>query len=133
MAKHYPTNAKVDFLACESVREETRGKLTLMGYLAGSAINIPTSATMPAQIPLAIIYVLLDGEGKFNCKLRIGLPTRKDVKDLDLPEINKVPDKYHTVTINFLSFEIPEAGEYKFELVLDDEVYERSIRVAIRD
>lgn len=133
MAKHYPDNAKVDFLTCESVREETGGKLTLMGYYAGSALNIPTSVTLPAQIQLGIVYVLRDGEGKFNCKLRVGLSTRKDVKEIDLPEINKDPNKSHTITVNFLSFQVPEAGKYNFALVLDDQVYERSLSITIRD
>ena len=133
MAQHYPTNERVDFLACESVRAEAGGKLTMLGYYPGSSINISTSTTLPAQIQLALVYVLRDGEGKFNCKLRIGLPTHKSGQDIDLPEINKDRNKNHTVTINFVAFPVPEAGEYRFVLILDDEIYERILRIEIRD
>ena len=133
MTKHYPTNDKVDFLTCETVRAETGGKLTLMGYYVGGSIILPASITLPAQIQLALVYVLRDGEGKFNCKLRIGIPAHKGVQEMDLPEVNKEPNKSHSITLNFLTFEVPRAGEYKFALMLDDQEYERVLPIEIRD
>jgi hypothetical protein len=50
-----------------------------------------------------------------------------------LPAVNKLPNRSHTVTIVFLTFEVTETGDFIFALMLDGQIYERTISIELRD
>jgi hypothetical protein len=62
-----PTDNEVNVLVCDDVRLEMNNKLTLVGFYAGSSINV-ANIWPQFTVPLALIILFSGGDGKFSMR-----------------------------------------------------------------
>ena len=95
-----PSDASVQFLICESVREETGGKATLLGYMGGGTILVPRGTIFPVGIQLGMVFVLVDGEGKFRASLEAIGPNGVKLGETAMPDVMKSRGRNHMIMAN---------------------------------
>src|SRR3990170_6853318 len=76
---------RIHFLIADAIREETGGKLTVMGLYAGNDIRL--QGPLPTEIPdgmkgiaipsLAILAIITDGHGEFRTQFYLYDPNDK--------------------------------------------------------
>lgn len=124
MPKTYPSDAKTDFILCESIRQENNNKLSLLGYAAGYDIGLSPLPTGSSQnstpaVTIAIAFVLRDGEGSFDGKIEIVGPNGAQLGFADVTPIQKNLGDPNVVFINIPALPIQSPGTYSFVLSLD--------------
>ena len=106
-------------ILCDDVRQETGGKISLMGLFE----NI-YATRFPAVHPrLAIINEWSEGKGEFNIKLRILSTDRQTVvrETSSKIKLNDVTSRHRDVSIH-LNIDFKTPGTYWIENFLDDEL-----------
>src|SRR5579871_5129822 len=71
-----PTDAEVELLLCEDVREEAHGKFTLAGFYPGNSINVPQFG--PSSPAFQIVFFFLihsKEEGDYDATFHVVLPS----------------------------------------------------------
>jgi hypothetical protein len=120
-----PNDAAIQFLLCESVRQEQGGKLTLLGFFPGSVIVVPPT-TETITFPLAFLFITNDGDGLFSVRVTLIRPSGAvEFADQPIPDVTKEPGKPMTALVQFLPFHTSEFGGFKILLKLNDALYER--------
>src|ERR1700690_862983 len=113
----FPTDADVDFLVCDAVRQNPEGKLDLAGYFPILEIKLDPAVPQPVAINLCFVYVLKDGDGEFRPTFRIIDPLGQELHRQEMPEFHKLPGQPHVAVwgVN----RIPIATSGNFAMVLE--------------
>jgi len=122
MSKIFPTQMDI-FIVADSVRQESGGKVSLLGVFAGGRIVIGSNQRLPAPIPLAFYCLFSSGEGEFAAKAKIHTPSKGEIGPFDLPGVTKIPNQSITMLLNFPIIVLPDLGKYVLEIFLDDKSY----------
>jgi hypothetical protein len=123
-----PTDANVDFLVCDAVRQGAEGKLDIAGYYPTRELKLNT-VTLPVSLNITFIFVLKDGEGRFRGTLRIGDPLGKELHRFELPAIDKVAGQAHAMMLPVAQIPIAHSGNYSVSLEIEGQAYRRSVRI----
>ncbi|HWD56894.1 MAG TPA: hypothetical protein VG308_01340 [Stellaceae bacterium] len=124
-----PTDANVDLLICDAVRQTQGGKLDIAGYFPVPVVKLDSSAPLPAAINLTFVFVLKDGDGQFRGALRLLDPMGKELHYVDVDEFAKVADQPHLILMQVNRIPIFVAGNYTVVLQVGDGEYRRPVRI----
>lgn len=124
-----PTDSNVDFLVCDTARQEPDGKITLTGFYPTGEIKIDPTARLPVGLNLTFVFVLKDGEGEFRGAFRLYDPLGKELTHNQLPDIKKVAGQGQTVWIGLDAIPVLALGNYAVALGVGDGQYRRNFRV----
>jgi hypothetical protein len=124
-----PSDAAVNFLLAETVRQEVGGKLTIIGFYPGNQLLIP-KGTKQTVTPLAFIFLVLEGEGTFPSSISLVSPSGKAMfQDEKMPDTVKIPKQPLSVLVGVQPFVTDEIGKFDVTLRLGDASYRRSFTV----
>jgi hypothetical protein len=124
-----PTDAKIDFLICDAVRQGTDGKLDVAGYYPTGEVRVDPAAKLPVTLDLTFVFILKDGEGRFRGKMRIVDPLGKELLKFELPEIVKAAGSGHAMMLPIKQIPIGCSGNYAVSVELDGQKYQLSVRI----
>jgi|GEM_PF-3515144 len=126
-----PTDAEVELLLCEDVREEAHGKFTLAGFYPGNSINVPQFG--PSSPAFQIVFFFLihsKEEGDYDATFHVVLPSGRPLSEN--PERFKVvSSRGHGAVqvIRFRTFIPLETGIWKAVLSLDGVFFAKQFEV----
>jgi hypothetical protein len=124
-----PTDAKVDLLLCDAVRQNPNGKLDLAGYFPIAEVRVDPAAQLPVEINLTFVFVLKDGEGQFRPIFRIVDPLDKELHRYEAPEFKKLPDVAYVMMLPVTRIPITHSGKFEVSLEIDGQLYARAVRI----
>jgi uncharacterized protein DUF6941 len=124
-----PTDANVNLLICDAVRQKPDGKLDLAGFFPVPEIRVDPAAQLPGALNLTFVYVIKDGDGRFAGLFRIVDPLGKELHRQPLDEVYKPPGQHHLMMLAVERIPIVHAGNYTIILELDGQPYRRTIRI----
>jgi hypothetical protein len=76
------------------------------------------AATFPARVPQLLVSVIFcGGVGQYQAGLRCVSPSGTEVATLDFAFEAKT---YHLQSVNLAGMELPEAGEYRLQVMLEN-------------
>ncbi len=106
-------------IICDDVRQETGGKLSLMGLFE----NIYATKFPAIHARLAVLTEWSGGQGEFTIRMRILAPDRKTVvrETSSKMTLNGVNYRHRDVSVH-LNVELKSPGTYWVENFLDDEI-----------
>jgi hypothetical protein len=124
-----PTDANIDFILCDAVRQTPDGKLDIAGYFPVLEVKLDNAAPLPAAINLTFIYVLKDGEGRFRGTFQIFDPLGKELHLQGIHPFDKQAGKVHLILMQVTRIPIYRAGNYPMVLKIENQEYRRSVRI----
>jgi hypothetical protein len=124
-----PTDANIDLLVCDAVRQTPDGKLDLAGFYPTGEVKIDPAVKLPAALSLTFVFILKGGDGRFRAKHRIIDPLGKELHNFDLPEVTKPAGTNHVLFLPVAQIPIVNGGNYPIVLELDGQPYRRTIRI----
>ena len=124
-----PTDAKVDLLLCDGVRQNSDGKLDIAGFYPTGDVRVDPAANLPVAINLTFVFVLKDGEGQFSPVFRLADPLGKELHKFDVPAFRKPAGVAHVMMLPVGQIPIARAGNYGVSLEIGGQQYRRSVRV----
>jgi hypothetical protein len=125
----FPTDANVDFLVCDAVRQNPEGKLDLAGYFPTAEVRIDPAAKLPVALNLTFVVVLKDGSGAFRPTVRIADPLGKELHAFEVPEFSKLSGQAHVMMLPVAAIPIARSGAYQIAIEINGQTYRRSLRV----
>jgi hypothetical protein len=130
-----PSDRNAILLLADDCREETGGKMTLLGYMPGAVFEVGAKAGEAAPSApdvlqsLAVIMVFPDGGGEFTLRVSLIDPNGKDRFQGVAPQaIKKALDGPMNVILAIKPFPVV-VGDYKLSIHLDDYEYNRLFKV----
>jgi hypothetical protein len=133
MSKVFPTDNKMGFIVCDSIRPEVGGKVSLLGYCATPhlTVEMPDLANDTiGGLALAVAFVLYDGEGTFSGKIEMKDPNGTVLGMADLDAIVKAAGDPNITYINIPMLPISSMGNYTATLTLENtRNYSRTITI----
>ena len=128
-----PEERHLTFVVCEELRQETGGKVSLLGVYGGEEILvIAPPGEAPILSGIGFYYCFGGGEGTFAARFELTDPHGTQVISNPVGQLVKRPDGALNVMVQLRPF--PTAyGVYRARLYLDDRAYERTLRVTRRD
>jgi hypothetical protein len=124
-----PSDANVDLLVCDAVRQNPDGKLDLAGFFPAPTIRLDPAAKLPAALNLTFVFVLKDGDGQFPAIFRILDPLGKELHRQALPDVRKAADTHHVMMMAVRLIPIALSGDYPVVLELDGREYRRPVHI----
>jgi hypothetical protein len=124
-----PTDANVNFLLCDNVRQTPDGKLDLAGYFPVDEIKIDSTAQLPGEIHLTFVFVLKDGDGRFDAVLRLADPLGKELHRHDFDKFEKLAGFRHVLMLQITRIPIVVLGNYEVSLEIEGQRYRRPIKI----
>lgn len=124
-----PTDANVDFLVCDEARQESDGKVNLLGFYPSGEIRLDPNSKLPATLNLGCVFVIRDGDGEFRASFRVADPLGKELANHTLPDIRKTPNQGYSLSLNVQAIPILNFGNYALELSVGDQRFRRTIRI----
>ena len=124
-----PTDANVDFLVCDAVRQNAEGKLDIAGFFPNREVKLAATAPLPVSLNLTFIFVLKDGDGKFATTLSITDPLGKELHRYELPQINKLAAAAHALLLPVAQIPIAHSGNYTIAVEIGGQSYQRTVRI----
>ena len=124
-----PTDAGIDFLICDAVRQSADGKLDIAGYFPVPEVRLDPAAALPAAVNLTFVFVLKDGDGQFRGAFRILDPLGAELHRYDIAEFAKTADKAHLMMLQVNRIPVARAGSFSVLLELNGETYRRPVRI----
>ena len=124
-----PTDANVDLLLCDGVRNNPDGKLDIAGFYPTGEVKVDATANLPVTINLTFVFVLKDGDGQFSPVFRISDPLGNELHKFDVPQINKPAGIAHVMMLPVGLIPITRAGNYAVSLEIAGQQYRRSVRI----
>jgi hypothetical protein len=124
-----PTDANVDFLVCDTVRQNAEGKLDIAGYFPTSEVRLDPAATLPVALNLTFVVVLKDGDGAFRPRVRIADPLGKELHAFEIPEFVKAAGQAHVMMMPVERIPIANSGNYALSLEISGQTYRRTVRI----
>ena len=124
-----PTDANVDFLVCDGVRQSAAGKLDLAGYFPTREVKLDPAMQLPVAVNLTFVFVLKDGDGPFKATCHIVDPLDKELHRFDLAEFRKPGGQAHVLMLPVGQIPVAHSGNYSIVLELNGEPYRRTVRI----
>ncbi|HTW53246.1 MAG TPA: hypothetical protein VME45_15250 [Stellaceae bacterium] len=124
-----PSDANIDLLICDAVRQTPDGKLDLAGYFPVPEVKIDVAAKLPVAINLTFVFVLKDGDGRYRPSFRLFDPMGQELHRGESGEFVKLPGAPGMVLLQIARIPVAVAGNYAIVLRLGDGEYRRSFRV----
>lgn len=124
-----PTDANVNLLVCDAVRQTAEGKLDMAGYFPTSEVKLDPAAQLPVALNLTFVFVLKDGDGEFRPTFRIVDPLGKELHKFEVPEIKKLAGLAHVLMLPVGQIPIAHSGNYAISLEFNGRQYRRSVRI----
>jgi hypothetical protein len=127
-ANRLPTDGRALFLACESIRQEAGGRLTIIGAVTSGDMLVPSGTQLVTLASLAFLFVFRDGQGTFPGSFSLMAPSGQTLVDQHkLPNSVKVPGD---LVVNIAPFETKELGEFRAVARLADQDFVRTFGLA---
>lgn len=119
--KSNPTD--VQFILADDIREETGGKLSLIGAYTGREITITPNKAVPegkiVAIPLAFLFIIRGTKGLTKVQFAVQAPSKKIVGSVALePKIGT--ETTTNLVVRAPQMPLPEDGIYTVELSLPE-------------
>jgi hypothetical protein len=124
-----PTDANIDFLVCEVVRQNPDGKFDLAGYFPTGEVRLDPAAQLPVALNLTFFVVLKDGDGAFRPTVRIADPLGPELQACAVPEFTKLPGQAYVMMLPIERIPIVNLGAYSISFEFSGQVYRRSVRI----
>jgi hypothetical protein len=124
-----PTDANVELLLCDAVRQNTDGKLDLAGYFPVPEVKLDPTVPQPVAINLCFVYVLKDGDGEFTATLRIIDPLGRELHRQNMAEFRKMPGQAHVAMLGVNRIPVANSGNFMIVLELNGQAYRRTVRI----
>jgi hypothetical protein len=124
-----PTDANVDFLVCDAVRQNPDGKFDLAGYFPTGEVQLDSATKLPVALNLTFVVVLKDGDGAFRPTVRIADPLGKELHAFEVPEFTKLPSQAYVMMMPVERIPIAHSGAYVISIEISGQVYRRSVRI----
>jgi hypothetical protein len=124
-----PTDANVDLLICDAVRQTPDGKLDLAGYFPIPEVKLDPGTPLPAVVNLTFVFVLKDGDGQFRARFRILDPLGAELHRYDVKEFSKPVGHPHLLLLQINRIPIARSGNYAVLLEIAGQEYRRSVRI----
>jgi hypothetical protein len=124
-----PTDANIDFLVCEVVRQNPDGKFDLAGYFPTGEVRLDPAAQLPVALNLTFFVVLKDGDGAFRPTVRIADPLGPELHAFAVPEFTKLPGQAYVMMLPIERIPIVNLGAYSISFEFSGQVYRRSVRI----
>ncbi len=129
------------FLLADAVREETGGKLTLLGLYTGDEVVL--QGTLPVDTPkgmkgialqgLTILVLIVDGYGEFNVQIQVYDPTGAPIGESSKDTLVKVKDVPQNMLLPITPFPVRAFGRHRLEIQLNNRKYEYLFTVRHQD
>lgn len=123
-----PSDANVDLLICDAVRQNPDGKLDIAGYFPVREVKLD-AAPLPAAVNLTFVFVLKDGEGRFRATFRILDPLDAELHRVDIAEFAKPDGHAHLIMLQINRIPIVRAGNFTVLLEIEGQEYRRPVRI----
>jgi hypothetical protein len=124
-----PTDANIDFILCDAVRQTPDGKLDLAGYFPVLEVKLDGGTPLPAAINLTFVYVLKDGDGRFRGTFQILDPLGKELHLQDINPFDKQADRIHLIMMQVTRIPVFKGGNFAMVLKIEGQEYRRSVRI----
>jgi hypothetical protein len=124
-----PTDANIDFIICDAVRQSPDGKLDIAGFFPVLEVKLDGSAPLPAAINLTFIYVIKDGDGRFRGTFHIFDPLGKELHLQDINPFDKQAGKIHLIMLQVTRIPVYKGGNFAVVLKIEGEEYRRLVRI----
>ena len=124
-----PTDANIDLLICDAVRQTPDGKLDLAGYFPIPEVKLDSGVPLPAAVNLTFVYVLRDGDGQFRATFRILDPLGKELHRYDIKEFTKPHGQPHLILLQINRIPVAHSGNYAVLLEIAGQEYRRPVRI----
>jgi len=124
-----PTDANVDLLVCDAVRQDPDGKFTLTGFFPTAEVKLDPAAPLPVALNLSFVFVLKDGDGRFHAIFRIVDPLGRELHRQEIPQFLKAAGQAHVLMLAVQRIPIGNSGNYSITLEIDGQPYRRSVRI----
>jgi hypothetical protein len=124
-----PTDANVDLLICDAVRQTPDGKLDLAGYFPIPEVKLDSSAPLPAVVNLTFVFVLKDGDGQFRATFRLLDTLGAELHRYDVKEFTKPAGQAHLILLQINRIPIARSGSYSILLEIEGQEYLRPVRI----
>ena len=124
-----PTDANIDFLVCDAVRQTPDGKLDLGGLYPTAEVRLDPAAKLPVALNLTFVVVLKDGDGTLRPTVRIIDPLGKELHAFEISEFSKAAGQAHVMMMPIERIPIATAGAYVISIEISGQVYRRSVRI----
>lgn len=124
-----PSDANLDLLVCDGVRQTADGKLDLAGYFPTAEVRLDPAMQLPAALNLTFVFVLKDGDGQFRPVFRIADPLGKELHRFEMPEVRKVAGQAYVLMLPVAQIPVARSGNYAITLEIGGEGYRRSVRI----
>jgi hypothetical protein len=124
-----PTDANIDFIICDAVRQSPDGKLDIAGYFPVLEVKLDGSAPLPAAINLTFIFIVKDGDGRFRGTFQIFDPLGKELHLQNLDPFTKQPGNIHLIMMQVTRIPVFKGGNFVMVLKIDGQEYRRSVRI----
>ena len=124
-----PSDANVELLLCDAVRQHSNGKLDLAGYFPVLEVRVDSSAPLPAAIDLTFVFVLKDGEGTFPAIFRIVDPLGEELHHHNIAKVDKTAGAPHVMMLPVTRIPTTRAGNFEISLEIAGERYRRQVRI----
>jgi hypothetical protein len=124
-----PTDANVDLLICDAVRQNPDGKLDLAGYFPVHEVKLDAAAPLPAAVNLTFVFVLKDGEGRFGAAFRLLDPLEAELHRVDIAEFIKPDGRAHLIMLQINRIPVVRAGSFTVLLEIEGQEYRRPVRI----
>ena len=124
-----PTDANIDFLVCDAVRQNAEGKFDLAGYFPTAEVRLDPAAQLPVALNLTFFVVLKDGDGVFRPTVRIVDPLGKELHAFELPEFRKALGQAHVMMMPVEHIPVTNSGNYAISIEIGGQTYRRTVRI----
>ena len=124
-----PTDANVDLLICDSVRQTPEGKLDIAGFFPVPEVKLDPNVQLPGAINLTFVFVLKDGDGRFPAVFRILDPLDAELHRYEIKEFTKPPGQAHLMLLQINRIPVVRSGNYSVLLEIEGQQYRRSVRI----
>ena len=116
----------------ESIRPELGGKVTIIGAIGGSKLQVPKSTAFPVAFPLAFYILLAEGFGEFDVRISVKGPNGKPLLEATpIGHLKQAEDQVLQLLLNLGMFSAPSVGRYRVDIFLDDKVYTEEFDVSL--
>lgn len=136
MANVHPKD--IQFLLADAVRQESGGKLTLLGFYSGHTVILQDP--IPKDIPdhvhgialpgLTIVATIFDGHGMFDGQFCLFSPSGIPLGKGETAPIEKQKNVPSNLIFPIHPFPVPEFGTYRIVLKLNRHEHEFAFKVA---
>jgi len=125
----HPSDANVDLLVCDTVRQTPDGKFDLTGFFPTAEVKLDAAVPLPVAVNLTFVFVLKDGDGQFRSRLRIVDPLDRELHRYDYPEFRKTAHQAQVMMFPVERIPIANSGNYSIVLEIDGQPYRRTVRI----